>query len=224
QIPGDVKQNIQDLNAPVSNWIVLDGNDKKIFQIDKSRLKEFSLEINKRYNISENSKSSYSIVHLFPDAAFLSSTPSSRNDQQENPVARVEVKSSEWTESQNAFLFPHQRGGLGRFRIEGTNYFLALESTRDRETKYWKSDLSIINERGNELERQVIEVNEPMRHKGYRFYQTDYDPNNPSYSGIGVSYTPGLYIVYLGFITMFAGIILLFYLRTSTIPDSELQY
>ena len=87
------------------------------------------------------------------------------------------------------------------------------EQIKDQETKFWRSDLSILDKNGSQLKTQSIKVNEPLLYKGYRFYQTDYDPNNPNYSGIGVSYTPGLSVIYFGFIILVIGIFLLFYVR-----------
>ncbi|MCB0621262.1 MAG: hypothetical protein KDC41_21700 [Saprospiraceae bacterium] len=63
------------------------------------------------------------------------------------------------------------------------------------------------------LKTQSIKVNEPMLYSGYRFYQSDYDPENPNYSGIGISHEPGLFVIYLGFVALVLGCGLLFYNR-----------
>ncbi|MFZ4676783.1 MAG: cytochrome c biogenesis protein ResB, partial [Nodosilinea sp.] len=36
------------------------------------------------------------------------------------------------------------------------------------------SDLSVLNQGGNEVDRKTIHVNEPLRHKGVTFYQADW--------------------------------------------------
>ncbi|MDH4129575.1 MAG: cytochrome c biogenesis protein ResB, partial [Spirochaetota bacterium] len=82
--------------------------------------------------------------------------------------------------------------------------------------------------------KKTIRVNEPMYYNGYYFYQTDHkegvdvdfryydkdgksgdygfveNSNAPSISGIGVSKNPGLPIIYISFITLTLGIIIMF--------------
>ena len=88
---------------------------------------------------------------------------------------------------------------------------MILESFKDMETKFWKSDLSVLDKEGNVVKSQVIEVNEPLLYGGYRFYQTDYDPDRPNYSGVGVSREPGLYVIYFGFYCLVIGIFMMLY-------------
>jgi hypothetical protein len=195
------------------NRIIFEGNSNRIYEIYEGNLLTKQLKRDTAYTIHGNDKSAYSIIYLYPDAAFLISGPATRNEKQENPVARLEVSREEWDEPNDAFIFPHQGNGNGQFLIPGTNYTLALESIKDQETKFWRSDLSILDKNGERLKTQSIKVNEPLLYKGYRFYQTDYDPNNPNYSGIGISYTPGLSVIYFGFIILVIGIFLLFYVR-----------
>ncbi|MCB0583723.1 MAG: cytochrome c biogenesis protein ResB, partial [Phaeodactylibacter sp.] len=128
-----------------------------------------------------------------------------------NPVAKVEVWHKGGT-SQEAFLYPGGRRG-GVFQVDGTEYFLALESFKDMETKYYRSEVSVLDDNEEVVKSRPIVVNEPMLHRGYRFYQSDYNPENPSYSGIGISHEPGLYIIYFGFTVLVIGCALMFYGR-----------
>ena len=91
-----------------------------------------------------------------------------------------------------------------------------MESFKDMEAKFFKSDLSVLGPDGNTVKQEEIQVNEPMFYKGHRFYQTDYDPNNPNYSGIGVSYHPGLNIIYFGFFLLTLGVLWMFYWTRKT--------
>ncbi|MEY2807037.1 MAG: hypothetical protein RIR65_1454 [Planctomycetota bacterium] len=65
---------------------------------------------------------------------------------------------------------------------------------------------------GDERERE-IRVNDYFHWKGYRFFQTNADPRNPRYSGIGVVYDPGIPIVLLGMYLTIFGAVIVFIMR-----------
>lgn len=195
------------------NRVLIDGKTQMVYESSNGSLSERPLIMNETNPVPGRSRSTYTIISIFPDAAYLASGPATRNEKQENPVARLDVKREAWPEAKEAFLYPSTKGPGGQFAVEGTNFVLALESIKDRETKFWESGLSVVNNDGTAVKQQAIKVNEPMKYKGFRFYQTDYDPNNPNYSGIGISYTPGLYLIYFGFWVLVAGVFILFYMR-----------
>ena len=86
----------------------------------------------------------------------------------------------------------------------------------------WRSVLSIIEtdnagqpfevKLGTEQDRE-IRVNDYFTYKGYRFFQTNAIPEDPTYSGIGVVYDPGIPIVLVGMYTIIAGTVIAFLLR-----------
>ena len=65
---------------------------------------------------------------------------------------------------------------------------------------------------GTEAERE-IRVNDYFQYGGYRFFQTNADPNIPTYSGIGVVYDPGIPIVLAGMYTIILGTLIAFIVR-----------
>ncbi len=64
--------------------------------------------------------------------------------------------------------------------------------------KAWKSTVSVVEE-GAVVLTKVIEVNHPLSYGGYRFYQTSYDRNDPTYSLLSVASSSGVGLIYLGF-------------------------
>jgi hypothetical protein len=86
----------------------------------------------------------------------------------------------------------------------------------------WRSVLSIIERDEDGRERVVplgtekqreIRVNDYFKYKGYRFFQTNATPEDPTYSGIGVVYDPGIPIVLAGMYIVIAGTLLAFIVR-----------
>jgi ResB-like family len=79
----------------------------------------------------------------------------------------------------------------------------------------YKSLVSVIDG-DQEVARQFIEVNHPLVYKGLRFYQSSYRANSigeNTITGIEVVDDPGLWLVYLGFISMLIGVIWIFWLE-----------
>ena len=194
--------------------IIFSGIDKQIYFVKEDEVDKVPMEPGKFYSFPGKKDEGFSIKYLFPDAKYLKSIPATKNKDLENPVAKVQIWSEKINPAQTAYIYPGMNRRGGTYSVPDSDYFLALESFKGMETKYWKSDLTVLDDEGKELKSQSIVVNEPMLFNGYRLYQSDYDPNNPAYSGIGVSYAPGLYIVYGGFVLMVIGTIMLFYLRT----------
>ncbi len=67
------------------------------------------------------------------------------------------------------------------------------------------STVSVL-ETGRPVLTKKIEVNDPLEYRGYAFYQSDYRPEDPTFSGFQVVRDPGLWIVYLGFFVNVLGV------------------
>lgn len=213
--PSDVPRDDSIASAHAS-WadmgkIIFDGSQREVHFINSEGTKIIPLVTGKYYPFEGKTDEGFTIRYLIPDAKYLKSVPATKDDQLVNPVAKVQVWSKDINPYQTAYIYPGGGRKGGAYFIPGTDYILALESIKERQTKFWRSHVTVIDNDGNEVESQVIEVNEPFLYKGYRFYQSNYDPENPEYSGIGVSYVPGLYIVYIGFFLMVLGTIIMFY-------------
>ena len=86
----------------------------------------------------------------------------------------------------------------------------------------WRSVLTIMEQDnagnlyevplGSEQARE-IRVNDYFKYKGYRFFQTDARAEDPSYSGIGVVYDPGIPLVLIGMYTIIAGAVIAFLVK-----------
>ena len=196
------------------DWIIIEGKTKKMIRITDHNVETGMVQLDSYTPLSTgNPNDGFRVKNLYPDGSLLQATPASRSDQWRNPVAKLNIWGGSFPAAKDIFLFPGQGNNRGFFMIPQSDYFLAFASNKDKETKYWKSQVSILDPSGQISKQANIQVNQPLYYKGYRFYQTDYDPKNPRYSGIGVSHVPGLYIVYAGFYLMMAGILIMFYFR-----------
>ena len=77
---------------------------------------------------------------------------------------------------------------------------------RDADGRPYKVDL------GSEKSRE-IRVNDYFQYKGYRFFQTNADARDPSYSGIGVVFDEGIPIVLAGMYICIGGAVIAFLVR-----------
>ncbi|KAA3607782.1 MAG: hypothetical protein DWQ01_11890 [Planctomycetota bacterium] len=82
--------------------------------------------------------------------------------------------------------------------------------------KEWRSKLSFLEAPGadgHELKERYsgeIRVNDYLYYKGYRFFQTNADANDPDYSGVGVVYDPGIEAVLTGLYMVAGGTMIAF--------------
>ncbi len=107
------------------------------------------------------------------------------------------------------------------FSEDGRVELMFLENTEMLPFE-WRSVLSVLEpdaggrlkevELGPEEERE-IRVNDYLYHGGYRFFQSNADPREPRYSGIGIVYDPGIPLVLLGMYTIIAGTAVAFLVR-----------
>lgn len=66
---------------------------------------------------------------------------------------------------------------------------------------------------GKEIMSADVRVNGPLRFGGYTFFQSSYDTESLSWSGLQVVKDPGVVLVYAGFILLIAGLVIIFYVN-----------
>ena len=88
---------------------------------------------------------------------------------------------------------------------------------KPNDIKNYNSTLTIL-QGGKEILTQRIQVNKPLRYQGIDFYQSNYDPDNPNYSGLQVVKDPGLPIAEFGLWLLFFGTLHAVALRDRRLP------
>jgi hypothetical protein len=103
----------------------------------------------------------------------------------------------------------------------GTTRLVALNFREDRDEGElpieWRSRLTILEQDAagswQEVDGGDIRVNDYFRHGGFRFFQTNHNPADPTYSGIGVVYDPGIELVLYGLYTVMFGTMAVFLVK-----------
>lgn len=118
-------------------------------------------------------------------------------------------------------------GEDGRFEFlayagpDGTRREVALRFREDRDQGElpveWRSRLTVLVPDGagdwTPSRADEVRVNDYFVHGGYRFFQTNHNPADPSYSGIGVVYDPGIELVLFGLYTVMFGTAVVFLIK-----------
>ncbi len=91
----------------------------------------------------------------------------------------------------------------------GEGNVLTYETRGGDEVKSFRSQIGIAGEA--ERHSAVVAVNEPVEVSGWKLYQVNYDPKDPSYSGLEAVRDPGVAWVFAGFGLIFAGVLHVFY-------------
>ena len=142
----------------------------------------------------------------------------SRTDEPKNPAILVEVVGNSRTNSQWLFAL-HPEFDMHNTDQQANDlkmrYQIQVNTPPSPTIKDYKSTLKIL-EGDIVVKEKTIEVNSPLSYKGYTFYQTGYNPNDPKWTSLQVVRDPGVPVVYAGFLLMLVGLTAVFYVYPQT--------
>jgi hypothetical protein len=127
-----------------------------------------------------------------------------RSEEWRNPAVLLEVM--EDGRGREVLLSAHEGGAL-RLARGGALVF----ERREDEVKAFRSEVTALA--GASSQKAVVTVNDPFTFGGWTFYQANYDPKDPSYSGFEAVKDPGVPWVFLGFALISAGVAYMFYVE-----------
>ncbi len=139
-------------------------------------------------------------------AATIAPMPATRSEDWVNPMADIVLTDGGQTKELRLSATHGQPVALADKRT-----FLAFEVRTD-DPKAFRSHLTVIED-GRPVAEKTIVVNDPLSHRGYMFYQSNFRKDDPSYSGIQVVRDPGLGVVFAGFVMMALGVVFVYYIR-----------
>lgn len=120
----------------------------------------------------------------------------------------------------NAVLAEVHQGGLPKEHLLVAGRPSAFYLAPDRVLVYEKRQEEkrayiswVTATQGAAQEKAVISVNDPMTHAGWTLYQVNYNPEDPTYSGLEAVYDPGVSWVFLGFALICLGVAWMFYVE-----------
>ena len=76
---------------------------------------------------------------------------------------------------------------------------------KPNKVRNYKSTITVLEDNKPVMTR-LMQVNDPQSYKGFDFYQSNYDPKNPRYSGLQVVHDPGLLLVNIAFWVLMYGV------------------
>jgi hypothetical protein len=101
---------------------------------------------------------------------------------------------------------------------------IVYQDNTDKMPLEWRAHLLFLEE-GEVVYSGVARVNHPVQFRGYSFYQTDANKDDPTYSGIQVIHDPSWPVVNLGLLAVIVGVLFTFYvkpyLKTSATPSQS---
>jgi hypothetical protein len=152
-----------------------------------------------------------------------------RKNRPRNPALRITAESGKVRQTQWVKFFGDPVAfQLGDRRVEvayrGRQYrdlpfTLGLDDFRvafNRGTmaaKHFESDLTLTDHETGEVTKQTIEVNTPMKYKGFVIYQASWNPDDRRMSIFQISKDPGKKVLYLGWVMAVSGSIFMFFLK-----------
>jgi len=97
---------------------------------------------------------------------------------------------------------------------EGRPYIF-LQLVKTKQARDWFSVLSAVDENGEVQKTHTVQVNSPLRYKGYRFFQATAGEDRDGFgvTGISVTYNPGVWYMYVGFLVLTLGTCWIFFFK-----------
>ena len=83
----------------------------------------------------------------------------------------------------------------------------------------FESDIELTDAARGVTVTRTIRMNQPLKYRGYTFFQASYIPGTPATTVLAVRNDPGTPLVYTGFLIVIAGVVSLFVLRTRSTTD-----
>jgi len=179
---------------------------------------EFPVKVGSMFHLG-GTDYDFTILRYVPDFFIDLKTKkvSSKSNQPNNPALQVEIAKDDQTKK--AWIFAKFAGRF--FDMDGdADLHLTYVRKEGGRIKDFKSALTVIDG-GTEAVQKTIVVNDPLRYKGYTFYQSSYDAKNLSWSGLQVTRDPGVPVVYAGFGLLILGVTIVFYINPYLAKRSE---
>ncbi len=148
---------------------------------------------------------SFRVKAVYPDYVPGAAAPAAGSAPKElkNPAVVLEI--TERGQPREVLLVAAQRNG-----IQVGQGALTFERRED-EVKAYRSHVTA--SAGARSQQAQIEVNSPFTFDGWTLYQVNYDPRDPTYSGLDAVRDPGVAWVFLGFALISLGVFLMFYVE-----------
>ena len=113
-------------------------------------------------------------------------------------------------------------GSLVELDFDVTLHKFIMESYDDGSPRRFASEVTVAPREGGGEVSGTVEVNKPLRYRGWKIYQHDYDAEEGRYSVLELVRDPWLWAVYAGIFMMLAGAIcLMFFMAPKPVKEEE---
>ena len=113
-------------------------------------------------------------------------------------------------------------GALVELDFDVTLHKFIMESYDDGSPRRFASDVTVAPREGGGEVSGTVEVNKPLRYRGWKIYQHDYDAAEGRYSVLELVRDPWLWAVYAGIFMMLAGAVcLMFFMAPRPVKEEE---
>jgi len=191
--------------------------EPRVLHFEKGKFVENHIFQNGAPVLFEQVKTSF-FPKEFLEKAKFQTTVINKSEEYINPAIRLAVGSPD-AGIQARWLFANQQDPHPTTDLPYQFYYSV-----DFPIKEYVSQIKILDQ-GKEVFRKSLRVNHPAKYKGYRLYQASYDQENGKWTGIQVTRDPGMPLVFVGFVGMMIGLILMFYVNPffnkSKAPENE---
>ncbi|MDO8489592.1 MAG: cytochrome c biogenesis protein ResB, partial [Candidatus Omnitrophota bacterium] len=207
----DSKERLLVYQRTISEKGVCDMRNPQVGKDTKGFLAEIPVNMGIEQDIG-NTGYKIKVIRYVCDFVIDTSTKivSSRSAMADNPALEVELRDPKGA-IKSAWLFAR----FPDIHQEISGDFKIIYNWAPRRPKDFISKVTILKA-GKEVLKRDIQVNAPLNFAGYNFFQSSYDSQDLSWSGLQVVKDPGVPVIYAGFVLLILGLVMIFYVGPLT--------
>lgn len=198
----DFKVSLEDFDI---QWYKPQSHQVIVYVKNKNKKQVYSVELGKVYQV-KGTNYSFIAVDYIPDFFIRSDgTAKSKSEWPRNPTLLVKIRHLNDVEERWVFAnFPN---------------FVSIKDENIKFIYNWSGRIKDfqskvkISQADKAVLTKIIRVNCPLKYKGYTFYQSNYNPEELTWTGLQVVKDPGVGWVFFGFILLNGGLLLTYYVR-----------
>ncbi|MHC4844721.1 MAG: cytochrome c biogenesis protein ResB [Planctomycetota bacterium] len=122
-----------------------------------------------------------------------------RSDAWDNPVIHLELEDGAHAAGM------HVLAGNDPMPLRLSDGSALVFERRGDDVRSYASTVAVVED-GQRVASHVIKVNEPLSWAGFKFYQSNYRKDDPTWTGLQVVKDPGLSVVFVGFVMLALGL------------------
>lgn len=189
----------------VIQWHEPESHQLVVYFEDENRRQTYSVRLQEECRVRGTDYSFVALRYLCDFFIDQNGICKNKSERPDNPALLIQINHPSHSEKRWIFAKFH-------FSPSGKDNNIQFIYNFKEMIKDFQSHIKLIDQ-GKTVLSRVIRVNQPLKYKGYTFYQSSYDPDELNWTGLQVVNDPGVGWVFTGFIFLNIGLVITYCMK-----------